>query len=71
MTTHPHLVPRYTERSRAIFLLSPKRPLRPIRKGENLKPSQPTFKTILVDVIVLSPTRFGAFNASLSGRAVI
>jgi hypothetical protein len=29
LTTHPHLVPRYTERSRAIPLLSPKRPSRP------------------------------------------
>ena len=33
LTTHPHLVPRYTERSRAIPLLSSKRPSRPIRKG--------------------------------------
>jgi hypothetical protein len=40
LTTHPHLVPRYTKRSRAIPLLSPKRPWRPIRKGYNLKPSQ-------------------------------
>ena len=40
LTTHPYLVPRYTERSRAIPLLSPKRPSRPTRKGENLKTSQ-------------------------------
>jgi hypothetical protein len=33
LTTHPHLVPRYTERRRAIPLLSPKRPSRSIRKG--------------------------------------
>jgi hypothetical protein len=33
LTTHPHLEPRYTERSGAIPLLSPKRPSRPIRKG--------------------------------------
>ena len=41
LTTHPHLVPRYTERSRAIPLLSPKRPSRPIR---NLKPSHCLYK---------------------------
>jgi hypothetical protein len=33
LTTYPHLVPRYTDRSRAIPLLFPKRPSRPIRKG--------------------------------------
>jgi hypothetical protein len=33
LTTHPHLVPRYTERSRATPLLSPKKPSRPMRKG--------------------------------------
>jgi hypothetical protein len=33
LTTHPHPGPRYAERSRAIPLLCPKRPSRPIRKG--------------------------------------
>jgi hypothetical protein len=42
LTIHPHLVLRYTARNRAIPLLLPKRPSRPIRKGvkPQAKPNQ-------------------------------